>query len=173
MNSCVCICFQTLISKKITSVSVSAMKCIINSKLIFSVCDAIRTNGITWSRFWTMSSSKVKRGNKTRAVAYLFCWVANLPHLISSPAVLQKLVGDFFLIFLGGKLAGILQEIFFRVPQKECGKRSSITFFRFRDAFGHFSVTFSDASVTFLPNSFCRTPFAAGWISDTQNKGSK
>ena len=52
----------------------------------------------------------------------------------------------------------------FRVPQKECGKRSSITFFRFRDAFGHFSVTFSDASVTFfvtffaellLPDSFC------------------
>ena len=39
-------------------------------------------------------------------------------------------------------------------------------FFRFRDAFGHFSVTFSDASVTFfvtfVPNSFCRTPFAAG-----------
>ena len=38
-------------------------------------------------------------------------------------------------------------------------------FFRFRDAFGHFSVTFSDVSVTFfvtfLPNSFCRTPFAA------------
>ena len=37
-------------------------------------------------------------------------------------------------------------------------------FFRFRDAFGHFSVTFSDASVTFfatffakllLPDSFC------------------
>ena len=54
-----------------------------------------------------------------------------------------------------------------RVPQKECGKRSSITFFRFRDAFGHFSVTFSDAFVTFfvtfLPDSFCRTPFAAGW----------
>ena len=38
--------------------------------------------------------------------------------------------------------------------------------FRFRDAFGHFSVTFSDAFVTFfvtfLPDSFCRTPFAAG-----------
>ena len=54
----------------------------------------------------------------------------------------------------------------FRVPQKECGKRSSITFFRFRDAFGHFLVIFSAASVTFfvtfLPNSFCRTPFAAG-----------
>ena len=54
-----------------------------------------------------------------------------------------------------------------RVPQKECGKRSSITFFRFRDAFGHFSVTFlPDAFVTFfitfLPDSFCRTPFAAG-----------
>ena len=52
------------------------------------------------------------------------------------------------------------------MPQRECGKRSSITFFRFRDAFGHFLVTFSDASVTFfvtfLPNSFCRTPFAAG-----------
>ena len=37
---------------------------------------------------------------------------------------------------------------FLRVQQKECGKRSSITFFGFRDAFGHFSVTFSDASVT-------------------------
>ena len=54
----------------------------------------------------------------------------------------------------------------FRVPQKEVGKRSSITFFRFRDSFGHFSVTFSDAFVTFfvtfLPDSFCRTPFASG-----------
>ena len=54
----------------------------------------------------------------------------------------------------------------FRVPQKEVGKRSSITCFRFWDSFGHFLVTFSDASVTFfvtvLPNSFCRTPFAAG-----------
>ena len=30
------------------------------------------------------------------------------------------------------------------MPQKECGKRSSIPFFRL----GHFSVTFSDASVT-------------------------
>ena len=52
-----------------------------------------------------------------------------------------------------------------------CRKRSGAKgvrslLFRFRDAFGHFSVTFSDASVTFfvtfLPNSFCRTPFAAG-----------
>ena len=51
-----------------------------------------------------------------------------------------------------------------RVLQKELGKRSSITFFRFRDSFGHFLVTFSDASVTFfvtffakllLPDSFC------------------
>ena len=50
------------------------------------------------------------------------------------------------------------------MPQRECGKRSSIIFFVFRDAFGHFSVTFSDASVTFfrhffaellLPDSFC------------------
>ena len=32
-----------------------------------------------------------------------------------------------------------------RVLQKEVGKRSSITFFRFRDSFGHFLVTFSDA----------------------------
>ena len=53
-------------------------------------------------------------------------------------------------------------EFFLRVPQKEVGKRSSITLFRFRDSFGHFLVTFSDAPVTFLPNSFCRTPFAAG-----------
>ena len=39
-------------------------------------------------------------------------------------------------------------------------------FFRFRDSFGHFLVTSPDASVaffvTFLPSSFCRTPFAAG-----------
>ena len=58
------------------------------------------------------------------------------------------------------------------VPQKECGKRSSITFFRFRDTFGHFSVTFPDASVTFfvtffakllLPDSFCgRVSFFSG-----------
>ena len=51
------------------------------------------------------------------------------------------------------------EEPSFRVPQKECGKRSSMTFFRFRDAFGHFSVTFSDASVTFS-SLFCQTPFA-------------
>ena len=53
-----------------------------------------------------------------------------------------------------------------RVPQKEVGKRSSVTFFRFRDSFGHFLVTFSDASltffITFLPNSFCRTPLRQG-----------
>ena len=50
------------------------------------------------------------------------------------------------------------------MPQKEVGKRSSITFFRVRDSFGRFLVTFSDASVTFfitffakllLPDSFC------------------
>ena len=46
-----------------------------------------------------------------------------------------------------------------RVPQKEVGKRSSITFFRFGDSFGHFLVTFSDASVTFS-SLFCQTPFA-------------
>ena len=52
-----------------------------------------------------------------------------------------------------------LWQLKFRVPQNECGKRSSITFFHFWDAFVHFSVTFSDAFVTFfvtfLPDSFC------------------
>ena len=52
-----------------------------------------------------------------------------------------------------------------RVPQKEVGKRSSIIF----SIFDHFLVTFSDTSatffVTFLPGSFCRTPFVAGWPS--------
>ena len=60
------------------------------------------------------------------------------------------------------KVLGYIREPYIRVPQKECSKRSSITFF----AFGTLSVTFSDASVTFfvtfLPNSFCRTPFAQG-----------
>ena len=53
-----------------------------------------------------------------------------------------------------------------RKPQKEVGKRRSITFFSF--FFGTLSVTFwslflmllSLFFVTFLPNSFCRTPFA-------------
>ena len=59
-----------------------------------------------------------------------------------------------------------MELVIIRVPQKEVGKRSSITFlFCFQDSFGHFLVTFSDASdtffVTFLSNSFCRTPFAA------------
>ena len=40
-------------------------------------------------------------------------------------------------------------------------------FVRFRDSFGYFLVTFSDASVTcfvtILPNSFCWTPLAAIW----------
>ena len=52
------------------------------------------------------------------------------------------------------------------MPQKERCKGSSITCFVFGTLSVHFSVTFSDASVTFLvtflPNSFCRTPFAAG-----------
>ena len=47
------------------------------------------------------------------------------------------------------------------VPQKKVGKRSLITFF----IFGHFVVTFSDASatffITFLPDS-CQTPFVKG-----------
>ena len=48
-----------------------------------------------------------------------------------------------------------------RVPQKEVGKGSLIILF----SFGHYLVTFSDTSVTlfvtFLPDSFCRNPFAA------------
>ena len=54
----------------------------------------------------------------------------------------------------------------FRVLQKGGRQKEFDHFFRFRDAFGHFLLTFSDASgtffVTFLPDSFCRTPFAAG-----------
>ena len=45
-------------------------------------------------------------------------------------------------------------------------------FFSFSGRFRSLSVTFSDASVTFfvtfLPNSFCWTPFAAGWLSMTK-----
>ena len=44
------------------------------------------------------------------------------------------------------------------MPQKECGKRSSITFFRFRDAFGHFSVTFLTL-LSLFSSLFCQTPF--------------
>ena len=47
-----------------------------------------------------------------------------------------------------------------RVPQKECGKRSSITFFHFRDAFvslfGHFFLTL----LSLFSSLFCQTPFA-------------
>ena len=50
-----------------------------------------------------------------------------------------------------------------RVP-KECGKRSSITFFfPFWSLFGHFSWCFCHLFRHFLPDSFCRTPLAAGW----------
>ena len=56
-----------------------------------------------------------------------------------------------------------------RVQQKEVGKRSSIIFFSFSGLFRSLLVTFSDASltffVTFLPNSFCRTPIVGGWKS--------
>ena len=55
-------------------------------------------------------------------------------------------------------------------PFSGCRKRRSAkgvrSLFCFRDPFGHFLVTFSDASVTFfvtfLPNSFSWIPFAAG-----------
>ena len=63
------------------------------------------------------------------------------------------------------------------MPQKECDKRSSITFFHFRDTFGHFSA-FSDASVTFfvtffarllLPDSFCgRVNFDSQSLQETR-----
>ena len=42
-NNCVC---EKLIPKTFLSVSVYPMKCIINSKIFFSVCNAIWTNGI-------------------------------------------------------------------------------------------------------------------------------
>ena len=54
-------------------------------------------------------------------------------------------------------------------PTSGCRKRRSAKGGRqkeFDRFFGHFLVSFSDASVTFfvtfLPDSFCRTPFAAG-----------
>ena len=49
--------------------------------------------------------------------------------------------------------------LFFRVLQKECGKRSSITFFVFRTL----SVTFRSLFLTLLSlfsSLFCQTPFA-------------
>ena len=59
----------------------------------------------------------------------------------------------------------ILLEIYCNVSlPKKVGKRSSITFFGFWSLFVHFP----DAFVTFLPRSFCRTPFAAGRMSLTR-----
>ena len=46
-----------------------------------------------------------------------------------------------------------------RVPQKEVGKRSSITSFRFRDSFGHFWSLFLMLLLLFSAR-FCQTPFA-------------
>ena len=43
-----------------------------------------------------------------------------------------------------------------RVPQKEVGKRSSITSFCFWDSFGYFLVAFSDASATFVVTFFAK-----------------
>ena len=61
-----------------------------------------------------------------------------------STFTLTGVMGD-----LGCDFADVLR---FRLLQKEVGKSSSITF----SIFGHFLVTFS---VTFLPDSFCQTPF--------------
>ena len=76
----------------------------------------------------------------------------------------QKKHPDRFRIF--SPVFRLFSTVFSGCRKKEVGKRSSITFFRFRDSFGHFLVTFSDAPVTFfvtfLPNSSCWTPFAAG-----------
>ena len=46
-----------------------------------------------------------------------------------------------------------------RVPQKEVGQRELNHFF---NVFGHFSDVSVTFFVTFVPNAFCRTPFAAG-----------
>ena len=67
---------------------------------------------------------------------------------------------------LGGESPFELTYIIFQVTQKQVGKRSLITFWVLGILSVNFLVTFSDASVTFfvpcLPNSSCRTPFAAG-----------
>ena len=52
----------------------------------------------------------------------------------------------------------ILCNSSFRVPQKEVGKRSSITFLFSSASFGHFLVTFSDASVTRFSSLFFTLP---------------
>ena len=64
----------------------------------------------------------------------------------------------------------LISEPRFSTPAKGGRQKEFDHFFCFRDSFGHFLVTFSDASVTFfvtffvtfLPNSVCQTPFAAG-----------
>ena len=53
-NSCVCICNEKLIPKAYSSVSVSAMKCILNSKTCFSVCNAIWTTGSVPRNLWIL-----------------------------------------------------------------------------------------------------------------------
>ena len=66
-----------------------------------------------------------------------------------------------------------------RKPDKSgCRKRRWAKGVRsFFFVFGHFSVTFSDASatsfVTFLPDSFCRTPFAGLLLRQDEQKTAK
>ena len=53
---------------------------------------------------------------------------------------------------------------FIRLPQKECGKRSSHHFFPLRSLFGHLfwdSFCQTPFARLLLPDSFCQTPFAA------------
>ena len=74
--------------------------------------------------------------------------ISGLHPKCSPPALLQKLmifIGDFF-----------CSRESFRVPQKEVGKRSSITLIVFGTVSVTFLVTFSDASVT-LSSLVCQS----------------
>ena len=63
------------------------------------------------------------------------------------------------------------------MPQKEVGKRSLITCFRFPDSFRSLFGLFSDASVTLLPDSFCSRVnyffFSAFFVSESLNLQNK
>ena len=64
-----------------------------------------------------------------------------------------------FVYFAGQTRWGMFFSYFLRVPQKECGKRSSMTFF----VFGTLSVTFRSLFLMLLSlfsSLFCQTPFA-------------
>ena len=104
-----------------------------------------------WSNSWNctldLDHTKIKQfSNSRRGIT---------PGIGVEPTISAELLGASF------RKSGL--------PQKR-GRQKEFFFHRFfchfGDSFGHFLVTFPDASVTFfvtfLPNSFCRSPFAAG-----------